>query len=339
MEKLITIIIPIYEVEKYLHRCVNSVLAQTYTKLEVILVDDGSPDNCGKICDEYAKKDDRVRVIHKSNGGQAEARNFGIDMAQGDYLGFVDGDDWLELDMYEKLYEALIENHADLSMCGLNYIYKKNVVVKRIFDKQTIIKKDELIRMYFTEDTILSSPCNKLYKKELFEHIRYPVGKVFEDRYISLELFSNVDKAVDIGKAKYNYLRRNGSTVNRQFNPKFLTYLEIAENEKLFINEKYSEFNHLAIESPAKVAKILMVSIAAQSNFKKNKEVYNELIEYLAKEIDNMRGSISKDKLNYYKKICKHRLAFRFYCRFRHIFGRLAVKLFPSVFKMKGELI
>ena len=339
MEKLITVIVPIYEVEKYLHRCVDSILAQTYTKLEVILVDDGSPDRCGEICDAYAKKDERVTVIHKENGGQSEARNLGLDIAHGDYIGFVDSDDWLELDMYEKLYEALIENHADLSMCGFNYIYKNKVVEKRIFNTFTVIENDELIKKYFTEDTILSQPCNKLYKKELFEQIRYPVGKIFEDRYISLELFSNIERAVDIGEAKYNYLRRKGSIINRPFTPKFLTYIEIAENDKRFINEKYPKYNDLAIESPAKVAKILMISIAAQANFKKNKQVYNDLIKYLAKEIENMRGSISKDKLSDYEYICNHRLSFRIYWRFRHIAGLFIVKLFPTLFKDKGELV
>ncbi len=119
----ISIIVPVYKVEPYLRKCVDSILAQTFTDFEVILVDDGSPDNSGKICDEYASKDSRVRVIHKENGGLSSARNAGIDVARGKYLGFVDSDDYIEKDMYELLYDNIVKEQADLSICGIYDIY------------------------------------------------------------------------------------------------------------------------------------------------------------------------------------------------------------------------
>lgn len=120
----ISIIVPVYKVEPYLRKCVDSILAQTFTDFEVILVDDGSPDNSGKICDEYASKDSRVRVIHKKNGGLSSARNAGIDVARGKYLGFVDSDDYIEKDMYELLYDNIVKEQADLSICGIYDVYE-----------------------------------------------------------------------------------------------------------------------------------------------------------------------------------------------------------------------
>ena len=117
--ELISVIVPVYKVEKYLRECVDSILAQTYTNLEIILVDDGSPDNCGKICDEYAQNDSRIKVIHQENGGLSAARNAGLDIATGKYIGFVDSDDYAELNMFEELHKRIIENNADLSICGV----------------------------------------------------------------------------------------------------------------------------------------------------------------------------------------------------------------------------
>ena len=338
MQDLITIIVPVYKVEQYLHKCVDSILAQTYTNIEVILVDDGSPDNCGKICDKYAEKDKRVKVIHKANGGLAEARNVGLDIAHGEYLGFIDSDDWIELDMYEELYTALTGSNADLSMCGLNLIYKKNIVQIGIYDKPQIIENEELMRRYFTESAILSSACNKLYRKKLFDRLRYPVGRIFEDRHISLELFSLVDRAVHIGETKYNYLQRGGSIVHSSFNPRLLVALEIAEKEKCFINEKYPSLNPLAIESPAKAAVFVMKVIAALENFNKNREIYKKIVEYLAKEIESLNGQISTKQLSYYINICKHNFLFYIYCRLRHVIGHFAMRFFPFMRKGRGEM-
>ncbi|EGP5489252.1 glycosyltransferase, partial [Enterococcus faecium] len=141
----ISIIVPVYKVEPYLRKCVDSILAQTFTDFEVILVDDGSPDNSGKICDEYASKDSRVRVIHKKNGGLSSARNAGIDVARGKYLGFVDSDDYIEKDMYELLYDNIVKEQADLSICGIYDIYagKKVKILPeeyKVLDKVSAMK-------------------------------------------------------------------------------------------------------------------------------------------------------------------------------------------------------
>ena len=127
-EELISIIVPVYKVEKYLDKCINSIVSQTYKNLEVILVDDGSPDSCGKMCDEWTKKDTRIKVIHKENGGLSDARNFGLDCAKGKYIQFVDSDDYIEKDMIEFLYKNLKENNADISICSNYMVDEENVI-------------------------------------------------------------------------------------------------------------------------------------------------------------------------------------------------------------------
>ena len=167
MEPLITVIVPVYNVEKYLDKCVESIVNQTYKNLEIILVDDGSPDNCPAMCDEWAKKDSRIKVIHKANGGVSSARNAGLDTAQGEYIGFVDSDDYIKENMYEILLKSFCENNIELSVCGL-VCYGKAVSI----DKNKIIKKDDALTMLFD---IKNYPYfegyvwNKLFKSDIIK--------------------------------------------------------------------------------------------------------------------------------------------------------------------------
>ena len=210
-EPKISVIVPVYKVEKYLTHAVDSIINQTYKNLEIILVDDGSPDLCGKICDEYAKKDARIKVIHKENGGLADARNAGIDIAEGDFFGFVDSDDYLAPDMYERLLHNLIENDAQISMCLAYIVYDDDM---SFYD----IKKGEI--KVFSEGEILENlfcgclnnfAWNKLYKKELFQSIRYPKGKIYEDLFTTYKLFGLCKKVVFDGSKLYYYRIRKDS--------------------------------------------------------------------------------------------------------------------------------
>ncbi|HEY8889937.1 MAG TPA: glycosyltransferase [Clostridium sp.] len=210
---LISIIVPIYKVENYIRNCVDSILNQTYKNLEVILVDDGSPDNCGSICEEYSLKDNRIKTIHKKNGGLSSARNAGLDIARGEYIGFIDSDDWIESDMYDSLYNALIEYNADISVCG-RYIVKENRITT-ISDSekaQIFTRREALAELVLDEYSGMKNfAWDKLYKKELFENIRYPEGKYFEDIFTTYKLFSKSTKIVDIKSPKYYYLMREDS--------------------------------------------------------------------------------------------------------------------------------
>ncbi len=221
---LISVIVPVYNVEKYLRRCVDSILAQTYTNLEIILVDDGSPDNCGKICDEYAKKDSRIKVIHQKNGGLSAARNAGLDIATGDYIGFVDSDDYISPEMYEKLLNILKESNSDLSVCGMDYYDENNnridqecPLTDRTFSNLEIFGELQKELYWFYVNA-----CPKLYQSLIFEDIRFPVGKLYEDNHIVHYIFQKCNSIVTTSNKWYYFTLRNGSITHSGFSIKSL---------------------------------------------------------------------------------------------------------------------
>lgn len=178
-QELISVIIPIYNVEKYLKKCIDSIINQTYKNLEIILVDDGSPDNCGKICDEYAKKDQRIRVIHKKNGGLSDARNAGIDIAKGKYIAFVDSDDYVEKEYIEIMYKELKKNNVKIVQCGINKISDNEEIIDNYgYLKDELINSQRIMEEKYTKYPISNVVAwNKLYDIDLFKNIRYPVRK------------------------------------------------------------------------------------------------------------------------------------------------------------------
>ncbi len=211
MEKpLISIIVPIYKVEKYLEHCVNSILNQTVKDIEVILVDDGSPDNCGAICDELAKTDSRIRVIHKPNGGLSDARNAGIDIAEGKYIGLVDSDDYIAPTMYEKLLKALEENDADASMCYACNTYDDDMEYRPCKTGEVEMFDGEDILNALFNKKLNNFAWNKLYKRELFNNIRYPFGKIYEDLFTTYKIFGKCKRvALDSSQMYYYRIRRD----------------------------------------------------------------------------------------------------------------------------------
>ena len=178
MKPQISVIVPVYKVERYLRRCVQSILNQTHSNLEVILVDDGSPDGSGALCDEFAKQDSRVQVIHKDNGGLSDARNAGLSIARGDYVTFVDSDDWIEPDAYEAMLALAEESGAQL-VCAGRYDEDETtgqITVGLCPEKRELISDKEALRRILRWDNMDSSACDKLYARALFRDIRYPVG-------------------------------------------------------------------------------------------------------------------------------------------------------------------
>lgn len=213
-EKSISIIVPIYKVEKYLDKCIDSLVNQTYKNLEIILVDDGSPDNCPKICDDWAKKDNRIKVIHKQNGGLSEARNFGIEISTGDYIMFVDSDDYLDLEICKTLLDINLKYNSDFAMCGTNIVYEDKEVKLNIPENINIqvFENEEVIRHLFNSNIkFIVTAWAKLYKRQLFETIRYDVGKIHEDEFIFHKILDKTKKFVYINKPLYYYLQRQGS--------------------------------------------------------------------------------------------------------------------------------
>ena len=222
MKSLISVIVPIYKVEDYLPKCVESIRNQTHSNLEIILVDDGSPDGCGAICDEFAKKDSRIRVIHKENGGLSDARNVGIEVAKGDYLAFVDSDDWLEPDAFEAML-ALAEKYDAKMVCAGRYnedgatgTQSKGLCP----EKEEFVPGKELVRRIFRWDHLDSAAWDKLYARELFQEIRYPVGRVVEDVPTTYHLVLLAGGAAMLPRPIYHYLCREQSITNAPVSPK-----------------------------------------------------------------------------------------------------------------------
>ena len=222
MKSLISVIVPIYKVEDYLPKCVESIRNQTHSNLEIILVDDGSPDGCGAICDEFAKKDSRIRVIHKENGGLSDARNAGIEVAKGDYLAFVDSDDWLEPDAFEAML-ALAEKYDAKMVCAGRYnedgatgTQSKGLCP----EKEEFVPGKELVRRIFRWDHLDSAAWDKLYARELFQEIRYPVGRVVEDVPTTYHLVLLAGGAAMLPRPIYHYLCREQSITNAPVSPK-----------------------------------------------------------------------------------------------------------------------
>ena len=221
---LISVIVPVYKVEEYLGRCVDSLLAQTYDNLEIILVDDGSPDGCGAICDDYARRDARVRVTHKENGGLSSARNAGIDVARGDYLGFVDSDDWVAAQTYEWLLGMALEENVKLVCAGRYDVSSWTGEQKPGLcpPRREVISGEELAKRIFLWDNVDSAAWDKLYHRSLFRQIRYPLGVVSEDLPTTYRIALDAGKVGMLDKPVYYYFHRDGSITTAAFNPKAL---------------------------------------------------------------------------------------------------------------------
>ena len=223
---LISVIVTAYNIADYIERGINSIRNQTYRNLEIIVVDDGSTDDTGMVCDRIASKDRRVNVIHKENGGPAEARNVGIAKAKGSYIGFVDGDDWIDPDMYEKMLSSLKEQHADITICRYRQVYK-NHTEDRSVDRAVLFEGQEALQHYVQETeeyAIQNAAWNKLYKKEILADIAFPVGKWYEDIMFATMVLSRADRSIYLDTACYNYIiDREGSIMNTQVNPRTFT--------------------------------------------------------------------------------------------------------------------
>ena len=215
MSELISIIVPVYKVEAYLSRCVDSIVAQTYKNLDIILVDDGSPDNSGKICDEYAEKDNRITVIHQANGGLSDARNAGIAVAKGSYLTFLDSDDWVPPEYIDYLYDLLKETGSAISLCNFLKTTTEELPVVIEPEMVTVMKNDAILAKYidlgddFHPQLVMA--CGKLFEASLFETIRFPVGRLHEDEFTTYKLFHFAPQTVLSKKPLYYYWQREDS--------------------------------------------------------------------------------------------------------------------------------
>ncbi|MFS0861498.1 glycosyltransferase [Fredinandcohnia sp. 179-A 10B2 NHS] len=249
MKPAISIIVPVYNLEEYLRDCIDSILDQTFTDFEVILVNDGSTDGSGKISDEYAIKDNRVRVIHKEYRGVSSARNAGINAAKGEYIGFIDGDDYIDPKMYSSLYEICTKMNSDISICKLGRVVNGTLINSG--EKEFVIELNHLDSMneLFKGALYRFSLCNKLFKKSCFKNIQFPEGRIHEDLSTTYKLFANANKAVYTNYIGYMYVKRENSILTSTFNEKrldaFLGWDEILR----YMSQKYPQLSETVFTS------------------------------------------------------------------------------------------
>ena len=234
----ISVIVPVYKVEKYIHKCVNSILQQTFADIEVILVDDGTPDRCGEICDEYARQDCRVKVIHKENGGLSDARNVGMAHASGEYLIFIDSDDHIEPDMLEYMYMRLADSGADMATCGLYEVYNDRIEQQKE-EKDFVCSGEEAFRYILQGHTIRGEIWNKLIRRSCIENLRFPKGKLYEDIYFTADMMQRVKKVAVGTKPKYYYLHREDSITGQPYRPQLYDVIEGYTKNYKIVKKKF----------------------------------------------------------------------------------------------------
>jgi glycosyltransferase involved in cell wall biosynthesis len=287
----ISIIVPIYNVQSYLRKCINSILNQTIENIEIILVNDGSKDKSADICEEYKKKDDRVVVIHKENGGLSSARNAGLEIATGELIGFIDSDDWIEPDYFQILYDGIIKYNADISVMHLTDVtkYEKIEFITKRKEEWVKFTHHNAMESFFANDFIGYSACNKLYRSNLFEGIRYPEGMLMEDKATTYKLIYKTNSVVVNSSRKYHYYLRSDSIMQSKFNRKKFDSLEIHMEQIKFVDRNYPEFYGLiraryAYESFRLLLMMIRSNYSEKSDLERCLKIIKENVRYVIKE-------------------------------------------------------
>lgn len=234
----VSVIVPIYKVESYLDKCIRSITAQTYRELEIILVDDGSPDNCPAICDAWAEKDNRIKVIHKPNGGLSDARNAGLAVATGELVSFIDSDDWVAPEFIQTLYDAMIRTGAEVAECGAAFVDETGTVLRQRKAAAGEMGSIEALRRLVLEDGVYQTVWNKLYRREIC--IPFETGKLNEDEFFTWKVFEKIKKLAVVEAPLYNYLQRGGSIIGTGYHIRRLDGL-VARFLRMSALQKYKE--------------------------------------------------------------------------------------------------
>ncbi len=322
----ISIIVPVYKVEQYLQRCLDSILAQTFTDFEAILVDDGSPDSCGEICDKYAQNDSRIKVLHKENGGLSSARNAALDIATGKYVMFVDSDDWVEPDFCKSAYELVSNKGVDIVSFGFNnVIIDDKSQIKKTLPRATqaprFIHLSEAIEQLITrKDVIFNLAWNKIYIRELFDDVRFPVGRTYEDNATTYLLFIKAKKIYVSDVILYNYVKRNDSISAIWNKPRSIVDRFEIWSQRLKDIREYSPENELRqIKQIANEAVEGIMYISAKSKY--------------GLVLNNFRFFLSKYKSVILLSPCSYKIKLYYYCKpllvlYKHV--RSAKRLLQS---------
>lgn len=263
MLPLISVIVPVYNTVKYLDRCMKSILNQNYSNLEILLVDDGSTDGSAERCDFYAAEDSRVCVIHKENGGQSSARNAGLDLCRGEYISFVDSDDWIEPEMYSTLVNQLILCDAGLAICGRYDAYENNnhKTIGKILGKNGLFDAYQLIPYMINSELSDFSVCDKLHRRDLWNNIRFPEGTIYEDLAVMYKVVLAAKSVVLCDVPFYVYYHRTGSTVTAGFRESLFDYPKHTKQLLGDISSWYPEYTNYAIWSHIKAIQVVLIKL------------------------------------------------------------------------------
>lgn len=281
----ISVIVPVYKVEPYIYRCIDSILAQTFTDFELILVDDGSPDNCGAICDEYATMDSRIHVIHQKNGGLSAARNAGIDWAfansDSEWLAFVDSDDWVHPSYFEALYHAAQNTGVDIVAAEFKRTSDESPLVDESNLTACVLETEE----FFVEHNVTATVAwGKIYKKELFANLRYPVGKIHEDEYLTYKVLFQSDRVGYIREPLYAYYVNDNGIMGIVWSPKRLDAINaLYEQIEFFASHGYDEIFRYRVKG-------LAGNLSGQyASTKANEKYKNEYSVFIRREFRHLR--------------------------------------------------
>lgn len=237
---MISVIVPVYKVEEYLDQCVQSIVSQTYTDLEIILVDDGSPDNCPAMCDAWAERDKRIKVIHKKNGGLSDARNAGLEIAAGKYISFVDSDDWIENDILQLSLQCAKENNADIVAFGVDWRYSDHIENPHPLHSAVYYGTDNIVRTYFQSCMVRTTVWNKLYKGSILNDIQFPKGRIHEDEFFTYRVLAKANTVAVIETIGYHY-RQHSNSIMGTYNLRHLDALEAMKEKAIFLSQNYAE--------------------------------------------------------------------------------------------------
>lgn len=285
MKPLISVIVPVYDVEKYLDICIESIVNQTYENLEIILVDDGSPDNCPKMCDEWSLKDSRIHVIHKENGGLSSARNAALDICRGEYISFVDSDDYIHVDMYQIMMDDMIKTNADVVKCS-RYICKNSDIFRRpsVSEAKSYNQKEILDCYFYHKDDFCGGVWDKLYKAEIFKQIRFPDGINSEDYYVYASIYNNIDKLYYNNIPLYYYrVRDNSICTKKEIDSHSYDKIKVSDMVKAFIDTSFPSrsYDALAFQIICRYATYYSIVIRKKNSMRK--EWRKDLSSFLGK--------------------------------------------------------
>ena len=316
----ISVIIPVYMVSDYLERCINSVVSQSYLNCEIILVDDGSFDDCAQICDEWAQKDKRIMVIHKANGGLSDARNYGMELASGEYFSFIDSDDYITDDFLETLISTALKHDSDIVECNCTNCYE-NGEYEAYHDDSAVIdfSTSEGLSALIEEKLLHQHVWDKIYKREAVQSVSFVVGKQHEDVFWTYQIFGQAERITKINRTMYFYFQRESSIMGQGYNLRRLDALEGKWNRQLFLEKRFPELSSQAkLDFFGSCIYMLQGILKNMSGNEKKQAVlrikaYKKMCRLSIKEIQTLNGAIRKyyylAKINIYL-CCKLRISF-----------------------------